>query len=151
MSLTRPLSRSGYHMTRAHKTLIILFVAAIGSWGCSQGEQRTSASQEKRIKALEAKIDSLASECRAALQGREEAEQKVADVQKENERLHKQIELARAVVQERDDLKQLVSSRTAERDAYFAQLEELRKGIRTLLTHAEIVKPQADEANQKTS
>ena len=57
-------------MTRAHKTLIILFVAAISSWGCSQGEHKSTASQEKRIKALEAKVDSLVSECRCAIQGR---------------------------------------------------------------------------------
>jgi hypothetical protein len=138
-------------MTRAHKTLIILFVAALGSWGCSQGEHRTSASQEKRIKAMEAKIDSLASDCRLANQAREELEQKLVDVQKENERLHKQVDLARMVVQERDELKVTINARTTERDAYQAQLVELRKGIQSLLSRVEASIPHADEGGQKTS
>src|SRR5438105_1785158 len=109
-------------MTRAHKSLIVMVVVMVGVWGCSQSDTKAVSSRHlDRIKALEAKCDSLDRECQAALADRDQLKQRLADIEKERARLIKDIETAKAVSRERDDLKALVSTRTTERDTYQGQ------------------------------
>jgi septal ring factor EnvC (AmiA/AmiB activator) len=140
------------NMTRAQKTFVLLFAAAIGSWGCSQSaDPKTSSIHEKRIKAMEAKIDNLASECHAALEAREKAEQRVADLEKEKSSLQKQLDVCKAAAKERDDLQTVVETRTCERDGYVAQLEELKKDIRSILTRVEATLTPSEGKEHKTA
>ena len=61
-------------MTRAHKSLIVMLVALVGVWGCSQGDSKAVSSRHlDRIKSLEAKCASLEQECQAALSDRDRA------------------------------------------------------------------------------
>ena len=135
-------------MTSSHKGMIVLMVAAAGLWGCSQGEQKTSG-HDKRIKALEAKCGELESSCLTLKQTHEEEK---AKLESEKADLQKQIDVHKMIAKERDALKVMVNARTNERDTYHGQLEELRKGIRTLLTRVEASLPACDDATtQKTS
>lgn len=139
-------------MTRAEKGLIILALASVGIWGCSQGQtSKTSSRHEERIKALEAKCDHLETDCQAALSERDQAQKKVEELVKDKGKLLKELEAHRAVAQERDDLKALAANRTSERDAYQVQLEELRKGIRGLLTRVESALPPSTEGEKTSS
>jgi hypothetical protein len=126
-------------------------MAAICSWGCAQnGDPKTSSVHEKRIRAMEAKIDSLAAECHAAIEGREKAEQKLAEMEKDNSQLMKQLDTCKGVVKERDELKEMVETRTNERDTYHTQLEALKKDIRSILTRVEAALP-GENKEQKTA
>jgi DNA repair exonuclease SbcCD ATPase subunit len=139
-------------MTRAEKGWIILVVATVGVWGCSQGQStKTSSRHEERIKALEAKCDHLESEYQSAVNERDLAQKKATDLAKEKTRLLKELEDHRRVLTERDELKIQVVNRTSERDAYVGQLEELRKGIRSLLTRVESALPSGNDKGEKTS
>ncbi len=139
-------------MTRAHKSLIVMLVALVGIWGCSQGDSKGVSSRHlDRIKSLEAKCASLEQECQAALADRDQLKQRLGDVDKERAHLVTEVETGKAVVRERDDLKSLVTTRTSERDTYQGQLEELRKGIRTLLGRLDSALPPSDNSEQKTS
>jgi chromosome segregation ATPase len=124
-------------MSRSHKALTIIVVATLGLWGCAQGKGRSNASHEERIKSLEAKVARLEGECHSLTVERDRAQKKVAELDRERERLLREVDRLAAVVRERDDLKVLVATRTAERNAYQTQFEELRKGIRSLLGRAE--------------
>jgi hypothetical protein len=106
---------------------------------------------EKRIKAMEAKIDALASECHSAMEAREKAEMKLAEMEKEKVQLVKQIEDGKIVMKERDELQLLVETRTCERDGYHGQLEDLRKDIRSLLTRVEAALVPSESKEQKTA
>jgi len=139
-------------MTRAHKSLVVMVVVLVGIWGCSQGDNKAVSSRNlDRIKALEAKCGSLEQECQAALADRDQLKQRLADLEKERARLVNEVETGKAVARERDDLKALVTTRTTERDTYQGQLEELRKGIRSLLSRVDAALPSADSREPKTS
>jgi len=128
-------------MSRSYKGLIIIIVATLGLWGCAQGKGKPNASHEERIKSLEAKVSRLEGECHSLTAERDRAQKKVAELDRERQRLLGEVERLEAVARERDDLKVLVATRTAERNAYQTQFEELRKGIRSLLGRAESALP----------
>ncbi len=131
-------------MTRTHKGLIILAVACVGLWGCSQGDQR-GASHDKRMRSLEAKCCDLETECAALKTARDEVEKKLADMTKDRAVMQKEIDLGKLTRKERDDLKVLLAARTGERDSYQVQLDELRKGIRSLLSRVDSALPPSDD------
>ena len=138
-------------MNRAHKALIVMVVVLVGIWGCSQSDSKPVSSKHlDKIKTLEAKFATLEQDCQAAQADRDQLKLRVADLEKERTRLQKVAETSKAVAQERDDLKALVTTRTTERDSYQGQLEELRKGIRTLLIRVDAALAPADQS-QKTS
>lgn len=138
-------------MTKLHKGLILIVVVSAGLWGCSQNEHKTSVNHDKRLKALEEKCGDLEASCQTLQKAHDEAKEMLTKVEKEKEELQQQLELAKLVAKERDDLKQIVDSRTHERDGYHVQLQELRKGIRTLLTRVESALPPNEDAVQKIS
>lgn len=127
-------------MTRAHKTLIIAVVACVGVWGCAQGQAHKS-NTEERVKALEARCAKLEQEHKAVSLARDEAHKRIEVLEREKTDLLAEVEKGKLAAMERDELKVLVSNRTAERDAYQTQFEELRKGIRSLLGRADSALP----------
>jgi chromosome segregation ATPase len=135
-------------MTRAKKMLVVLIVATLGIWGCTQGPSPNSpAGLAERVKALEAKNSKLEDDFRAAAAARDQVRKKLAAaeeqervVQQEKQSVEQQIE---TLTRERDELKQQITQRTSERDQMVTQYEQFRKNIRDLLGQAEagIAKP----------
>ncbi len=130
-------------MSRSHKALIVLAVATLGLWGCAQGTSKPTANSDERIKVLEAKCSRLESDHRTVTVARDQIQKKLAELDKERVRLQQELEQGKVVSQERDELKVLVATRTAERDAVQGQFEELRKGIRSVLGRVESALPPA--------
>jgi outer membrane murein-binding lipoprotein Lpp len=122
-------------------TLIVAVLACVGVWGCAQGQAKKSASTEERVRALETRCAKLEQDYKAVSLARDQAHKRIAALETEKTELQAEVEKGRLAALERDDLKVLVSSRTAERDAYQTQFEELRKGIRTLLGRADTAVP----------
>ena len=130
-------------MTRDNKALLVMVVALFGLWGCAQEKNQPSAAADQRLRKVEEKLKQLEKDYRTVSAAREEAEKRVAELEKERTGLLEQIEQGKAVGKERDQLRVLVSTRTSERDAVQTQFEELRKGIRSLLGRVESALPPA--------
>jgi septal ring factor EnvC (AmiA/AmiB activator) len=115
-------------MNRVSHALAVLFVALFGVWGCAQGP--SAAAQAERIKALEAKINRLETDFRAAAVARDQVRQQLAQAEEHLQRLQ-------IVVKERDELKIQVKLRTSERDQVSTQFESFRKSLKELVGQAE--------------
>jgi uncharacterized coiled-coil DUF342 family protein len=122
-------------MARANKALVVLVVAVLGLWGCSQ---RPAPGGLERIKALETKISKLEDDYKAVATARDQARKKLADTEEQRLKVQQQFEeQQQTLTKERDDLKQQVTTRTTERDALQTQFEGFRKGVRSLLNQAD--------------
>jgi TolA-binding protein len=122
-------------MARANKALVVLVVAALGLWGCSQ---RPSPNGLERIKALEGKISKVEDDYKAVAIARDQARKKLAEAEEQRLKLQQELEQQQQVLaKERDDLKQQLTARTTERDALQTQFEGFRKGVRSLLNQAD--------------
>jgi chromosome segregation ATPase len=126
-------------MNRAGKPLFLLFLAAVAVWGCSQAASQ-SASQADKIKTLEAKCSKLEDDYKAAAAARDQAKKRVAAVEEEHAQIEEQIaqlqkdlEAAKLVAKERDELKTQVRDRTGERDLLQARCDKMKKGLQDLL------------------
>ena len=113
-------------MRRANKALIVLFVASLGAWGCSQGPTNGPASLE-RIRTLETKHTKLEEDYRAAAAARDQLRKKTQE----------QEEQLQALQKEKEELQQQLATRTTERNTVQAQYEQFRSGIKDLLGRAE--------------
>src|SRR5262245_43124173 len=116
-------------MTRANKALAVLVISSIGLWGCAQGPANGPGAAE-RIRALENKNAKLEDDFRAAVAVRDQLRKKLSAAEEQRTQLGQEVEQLKPVARERDDLKQ-------ERDLIQTQLEQLRKGMRSLLGQAE--------------
>ncbi len=128
-------------MSRAGKTLTVVLVAALGLWGCAQG---TSGDSAERIRQLENECKVAKDDYRAVAGARDRLRQQVADLEAERAQLQKDVEahqaLAKehqALTKERDELVQQIGARTTERDVAQGQLDQVRKGLRSLLGQTE--------------
>jgi chromosome segregation ATPase len=122
-------------MARANKALVVLVVAALGLWGCSQ---RPVPGGLERIKALETKISKLEDDYKAVATARDQARKKLAETEEQRLKFQQQAEEQQVTLtKERDDLKQQVTTRTTERDTLQTQFESFRKGVRSLLNQAD--------------
>jgi chromosome segregation ATPase len=126
-------------MNRTGKSLIVLLVAAVGVWGCSQGPGQ-SAAQAERIKALEIKCAKLEDDYKSAAAARDQARKKVSTLEEERAQIddqttamQKEIEAGKLVAKERDSLRQQMETRTTERDMLQTRCEKMKKGLQTLL------------------
>jgi len=118
-------------MTRSHKIIGFLFVAMLGLYGCARGSSAGSANDRA---ALEAKVQRLEEDFRAAAATRDSfrqqllaAEEKQTQTQKSLDQMH----------QERDAARAELKARTGERDNLQTQYETFRKSIKDLLGQAE--------------
>jgi TolA-binding protein len=125
-------------MSRVHKALVVLVVAALGVWGCAQGPAPQGAvGHSKKIEALETRYAQKEDECRALAAARDQVRKKLAAVEEQRLLTLKELEQQKVVQQERDELRQQLQSRTSERDALQSQFEQFRKAVRSLLQQAD--------------
>jgi outer membrane murein-binding lipoprotein Lpp len=110
-------------MTRSHKVLGFILVAVFGVYGCAKGP--TSAAGDRA--GLEAKVQRLEEDVKAAAAAREAFRQKAVAAEQQLAAQQKQFE------QQRESLK----ARTAERDALQAQHATFIKSLREQLDKAE--------------
>ena len=115
-------------MNRNGKALIVLLVAAVGLWGCSQGPGQ-SAIQAERIKALEIKCAKLEDDYKAAASARTCAKEnhytgrRAVQIDEQTAAMQKEIEAGKLAAKER----------TNERDLMQARCEKMKKGLQALL------------------
>jgi uncharacterized coiled-coil DUF342 family protein len=128
-------------MMRASKALTVIVVAALGLWGCARGVNGDNA---ERVRQLENDCTRLKEDYRSVAGARDRLRQQVSELEGERGRLLKEVETEQArakereaLARERDDLLQQVSTRTTERDAAQGQLDQVRKGLRSLLGQTE--------------
>jgi chromosome segregation ATPase len=121
--------------------LVVLMVATVGLWGCSQGESKTSHRQDEKVKVLQAKCGNLESDCLALTSARDEAQRKLVQLESERTKLLKELQANKHAC---ESLQAAVTIRTAETESYRGQLDELRKGIRSLLSRVESSLPAED-------
>jgi hypothetical protein len=133
-----PLSRleESSNMSRAKRALVVAAVVTLGLWGCARGPGQGVASAE-RVKALEAKINKLEDDFRAAATARDQARQKLNALDEQKNQLQQEVIQLTKVVKERDQLRTQVTLRTSERDSLQNQYDQFRKSIRDLLGQAE--------------
>jgi TolA-binding protein len=125
-------------MSRVHKALIVLVVAALGVWGCAQGPvPQGAAGHSKKIETLETRYAQKEDECRALAAARDQVRKKLAVVEEQRLLTLKELEQQKVVQQERDELRQQLQNRTSERDALQGQFDQFRKAVRSLLQQAD--------------
>src|SRR2546421_538103 len=113
-------------MNRAYQAIVVLFVAIVGIWGCSQGPANRAALAE-RVKILETKCARLEDDLRNVASARDQA----------RHRAEEQIEQLKLATGDRDELKTQLQMRTGERDQVAGQYELFRKSIKDLIGEAE--------------
>jgi uncharacterized coiled-coil DUF342 family protein len=116
-------------MSNFQKLTAVGVIMIVGVWGCSQ----SSSGSPEKIKAMEAKVNRLEEEFRAASAARDQLRKKLAEVEQE------QVQLK----QERDELRSELKTRTSERDAITGQFDQFRKSLKDLIgqTEAALAKP----------
>jgi septal ring factor EnvC (AmiA/AmiB activator) len=118
-------------MTRSHKVLGFLLVALLGIYGCARGP---AAAPHGEKAALEAKVQRLEEDLRAAAAARDSFRQRLLTTEEKQTQTQRALDQAAAgatkVAKERDAAR-------AERDALHAQYDGFRKNIRELLGQAE--------------
>ena len=125
-------------MTRSHKVLGFLFVAMLGLYGCARGP---AASANGDRAALEAKVQRLEEDFRAAAAARDSFRQRLLAAEDKLALTQKSLDRTTATAtqerQERDAARAEVKTRTAERDTLQVQYDGFRKNIKELLGTAE--------------
>jgi outer membrane protein TolC len=122
-------------------------VAALGLWGCSQGSA-THTAQADRVHTLETKCSKLEDDYKAVAAARDLARKRVATLEEEHARLEeqrvqmqKELDEGKAIVKERDELRQEMDLRTTERDTLQGRCDRLKKGLQTLLGQDDALLP----------
>jgi predicted RNase H-like nuclease (RuvC/YqgF family) len=141
MIARRPPREELTNMTRGSKALTVVVVAALGLWGCAQGNGGDSA---ERVRQLENDCTRLKEDYRSVAGARDRLRQQVAELENTREQLQKDLEAQQALAKERqslakerDELVQQVGARTTERDSVQGQLDQVKKGLRALLGQTE--------------
>ena len=125
-------------MTRSHKVLGFILVALLGIYGCARaplpgaGGDRTT---------LEAKIQRLEEDFRAAAAARDSFRQKLLAAEEKVGQAQRQVDQANAAAaherQDRDAARAELKVRTTERDNLQAHFDMFRKNIKELLGQTE--------------
>lgn len=113
------------------KAFAVVILSALGIWGCAQGPAG-GASVEK-LKQLELKVARLEDDFRAATAARDQFRKKLAESEALVAELRTEVETLRPVLAERDELRNQLKLRTAERDQVTQQFEGFRKSLKELL------------------
>src|SRR5262249_39717076 len=119
-------------MNRGSKALIVVVVAVLGIWGCAQGPGNSHA-QAERLRALEGKCGKLEEDYRAVAGARDQFRKRAAALAEERGKLQQERAVQNAIIQEGDDPRRQVASRTSERDALQTRCDRLKKGLQNLL------------------
>jgi hypothetical protein len=126
-------------VTRSHKVLGFLLVAIFGIYGCTR---TPSGSPGASTAALEAKIQRLEEDFRAAAAARDSFRQKLVAAEEKQGALQRQFEqTATAAAQDRQDrdaARAELKQRTTERDNLQVQYDGFRKNLKELIGQAEV-------------
>jgi len=133
-------------MTRGGKVLSVMLVALLGLWGCAKGPANPSA--QDRLHTLEAKCSKLEDDYRSVANARDQARKQLAALEAERTRLRQELAEAQAIVKERDELRQQVSTRTSERDTLQLRCDRLKKGLQSLLGQDDAGLPAAADSRR---
>jgi hypothetical protein len=128
-------------MNRASKALIVVVVAMLGIWGCAQGPANSHAPQAERLRSLEGKCVKLEEDYRAVAGARDQFRKRVSTLEEERGKLHQELAVQNAILQERDELRRLIVTRTSERDALQTRCDRLKKGLQSLLGQDDAAAP----------
>lgn len=148
-------------MSQNSKGFLLVVAMAFGLWGCARVSPGNSA-QSERIKALEAKVAKMEEDVKSAIEARDHYRNQLAAVEQERTQMTKRLTQAARerdqavqerdrLVQERDqlvsereqlarecnELRQVMASRTQERDSLLQQYETFRGEIRALVGQAD--------------
>src|ERR1700720_3023362 len=115
-------------MTCTKKALMVMMLTTLlGMWGCSQSGSPNSGGA--RLRELEAKSARLEDDYKTAVTARDQARKKANLLEEQRAQLLLQVEQLERVVKERDELRQLLNSRTAERDAMQGHLFQFSRDL----------------------
>jgi len=115
-------------MTGTNKALLVVMViTTLGLWGCAQNP--TGPATSARIRDLESRNAKLEDDYRAAVAARDVIRKKLTSTE---DLRAQQAEELKVVIRERDDFKQQLSQRGAERDALHGQLIQIGKDLQSL-------------------
>lgn len=123
-------------MHRSKQALMVLTLALLGAWGCSQSST-PGPSATDRLKALEMKNSKLEDDFRAMAAARDQLRRKLAAAEEQQQELQRQLEALQAVRSERDELRSQLSACATERDNLLIQFDQFRRSLRDLLGQAE--------------
>ena len=125
-------------MTRSHKVLGFLLVAMLGLYGCARGPAAGPAGDRA---GLEAKVQRLEEDFRAAAAARDSFRQRLVATEEKLAQTQKALDQATTTAtqdrQDRDAARAELKARTTERDALQVQYDGFRKNIKELLGQAE--------------
>jgi uncharacterized coiled-coil DUF342 family protein len=107
---------------------VLAFVLTMAFLGCAQRPGDPAAA---------ARATRLQEEVRTLSAVRDQLRQDLKAVQAERDRFKDEVHQLRGIVRERDDLKHQLAQRTAERDQHQANLEQLHRGLKALLSQSE--------------
>ena len=127
-------------MTRDGKMFSVLLVVILGVWGCARGPVGPSA-QAERIHNLESKCVKLEDDYRAVAGARDQARKQVTALEGERTRLQKDLAEKQAILQERDELRLQIATRTNERDSLQQRCDRMKKGLQSLLGQDDAMLP----------
>jgi chromosome segregation ATPase len=122
-------------MSRANQALLVMLVTTLGLWGCAQ--RSTPGTNSARLRDLESRNAKLEEDYRAAVAARDQARKKVTAVEEKLAHLERRLEELQSALKERDELRQLVTTRTNERDAFQTQLNLFGKELQNLVGRIE--------------
>ncbi|OWK36339.1 hypothetical protein [Fimbriiglobus ruber] len=119
-----------------HGTILaITFAAFVAAWGCGKSPNTDPvAADGNQLKALDGRVAKLEKELKAAEVARDAARKQAND--SENKFKNEQVR-ALAVEKEREELRDGLKARTAEREALQVQMDGFRKNLKDLLGQVE--------------
>jgi len=112
-----------------------MLTTLLGLWGCAQNSAPSSGSA--RLRELEAKAARLEDDYKTAVAARDQARKKVNILEEQRAQLTLQVEHMERIAKERDELKQQLSYRTAERDVMQGHLVHFSRDLQNLAAKIE--------------
>ncbi len=123
-------------MTCIKKALMVtMLTTMLGLWGCSQSGTPNSGSA--RLRELEAKSARLEDDYKTVVTARDQGRKKIASLEEQRAQLLQQVEVLERITKERDELKQLLANRTAERDTAQNHLTQFTRDLQGLVNKVE--------------
>ena len=124
-------------MTRSHKVLGFLLVAILGIYGCARNPGAAAGGD----KTIEAKVQRLEEDFRAAAAARDQFRQRLAQAEEKQADLQRQLDRTTAAATAERTAKEAAQAdlraRTTERDSLQVQYDGFRRTIRDLLGQAD--------------
>jgi len=118
-------------MSCAKKALtVVMLTTVLGLWGCTQNS--SPATSSARLRELEARAARLEDDYKTAVAARDEARKKVNLLEEQRAQLAQKVEQLQRIAKERDEMKQQLAARTAERDALQSGLVQFSRELQNL-------------------